>query len=46
MSAKICQVSVMIMLHVTIPLGVISVPAMKASLVKEIMEHVKVHKYL
>ena len=36
----------MIMLDVRIPLGVISVPAMKASLVKEVMEHVKVHKYL
>ena len=46
MSAKSYQASVMIMLHVTIPLGVIPVPAMKASLVKEAMEHVKVQKYI
>ena len=46
MSVKIRQVSVMTMLHVTIPLGIIPVPAMKASLVKEVMEHVKVSKYL
>ena len=36
----------MIMLYVTTQLGIIPVPAMKASLVKEVMEHVKVCKYL
>ena len=42
MNANFCQVFVMVMLHVTIPLGVIIAPVMKAILVKEVLEHVKV----
>ena len=37
-----CHPSVTIMLHVTIPLGTIVVPAMRASVVKEDLERVKV----
>lgn len=42
MNVNVRYLPVMKMLHVPIPLAVIPVPAMMASLVKEVTEHVKV----